>query len=297
VILLIALFAIASTFASEGKFVRTPHGLAWNSCVHKIPNGAHVFTDEDGVTSMKHPETGRITTYPPCQKQSVPEQKRDSPDDGWQIWTAYNNENNETFTSFLGYFSVPKDPSNWDGGILYMFTGLQNDNWIPYPSNGTAPPNFDIIQPVLQYGTTPAGGGSYWAIASWYVTVDSNYFVSDLLQLNAGDVIFGNMTKVGDSSWFISGYSQELKNATYITATEPRLYAQSWAYTTLEVYEIDDCEDDFPAGPMKFTKMALYGEDGESVTPKWEAFNNGVDHCGASAVINSAESVTFNFNT
>jgi hypothetical protein len=36
--------------------------------------------------------------------------KRDSPDDGWQVWASYNNINNQSFDSFLGTFNVPTDP-------------------------------------------------------------------------------------------------------------------------------------------------------------------------------------------
>lgn len=47
--------------------------------------------------------------------------------------------------------------------ILYIFTGLQNIDWIPKvdPEPSAA---FDIIQPVLQY---PGDGGDYWSVKSW----------------------------------------------------------------------------------------------------------------------------------
>ena len=62
-----------------------------------------------------------------------------------------------------------------------MFTGLQNDNWVPIPSEPNTPPGsfyylnvsyllgFDIIQPVLQYGgDSEDGGGDYWALARFF---------------------------------------------------------------------------------------------------------------------------------
>jgi len=298
------ILALGLIQVESAKYVRTPHGLGWDECGYTIPSGSHVEVTEEGETVVTTPDGSKLQ-HPPCPKPFIYKRRdlsgatkqRDSPDDGWQIWTSFNNKDNDTFNSFLGYFNVPNEPKNFDGGILYMFTGLQNDNWIPYPSNASDPPvAFDIIQPVLQYGNSPIGGGNFWGVASWYVTVFSNWYASTLLQLNAGDTIFGNMTKTGATSWFISSYSESMKTNTSMTYNDPRLIAQPWAYCTLEVYEIDDCASDFPSSPLKFTKLALTGSNNKQVIPRWEAFDNGVDHCGASATVNSATAVTFNFS-
>jgi hypothetical protein len=50
-----------------------------------------------------------------------------------------------------------------------------------------------IIQPVLQWGSSAAGGGPYWAIASWFVG-GAHTVYSELKIVNAGDTILGNMT-------------------------------------------------------------------------------------------------------
>ena len=42
---------------------------------------------------------------------------------------------------------------------------MQNIDWVP-PDNGPKG-KFDIIQPVLQYGPSSAGGGKFWSISSW----------------------------------------------------------------------------------------------------------------------------------
>jgi len=223
---------------------------------------------------------------------------RDSPNDGWQVWSSFNNENNATFTSFLGNFNVPKDPPKWDGyGILYMFTGLQNDNWIPYPGNGSSPPAFEIIQPVLQYGETPAGGGNFWAMASWYVTVDENVLFSYPFPVNAGDNIFGNMTRLNDTAWYIGSTDVTSQQSASVTVDDPRLVNNPWAYCTLEVYSITDCASDFPSSPLKFTDMTLTNLKGQQVKPTWGLFNNGVDHCGAKVTSANPSSVTIDFSS
>jgi hypothetical protein len=283
-----------------GYYRSTPFGYIWSTCVRKVPSGSHII-ERNGRTIVQDPVTGVEETIPGCHKPRKPIQKklpgpRDAPDDGWQVWSAYNNQNNATFTSFLGKFSVPDEPTNFGGGILYMFTGLQNDNWIPTPNGGNAPPGFDIIQPVLQYGdASENGGGDWWGLASWYVTLDDVALWTDLLTMNAGDIIFGNMTKVGKTSWFIGGTNTRTKQTTSFTVTKPRLWTQAWAYCTLELYQIYDCSYLPPADtPMKFTELALTDANGK-VTPQWQALNNEADHCTSSVQVNGVDSVTITF--
>jgi len=245
-------------------------------------------------------EDGFVQKFEPCMKPLIHKGssfKRDSPDDGWQVWASYNNENNASFDVFLGSFNVPQDPPSWDGGIVYLFTGLQNDNWIPGPNEPPTPPGFDIIQPVLQYGgDSEDGGGDYWAIASWYVTVDENVFYSDPMELDAGDVIFGNMTRINSTSWYISGLVSAKNINSYLTVSDARLVTEPWAYVTLEVYEIDDCAGDFPSSPIQFTSLALYDQGGKNqVIPKWDPLNNEADHCGATVTVKGPSTVIIDF--
>jgi len=304
--LVLVLVLIALVYASEQEhhYLRTPLGLGWSNCQYRLNDGDHISTDDWGTTTVIGKD-GRETIYPPCDMDFIPRvanrgvesmDKRDYPGEGWQVWASYNNVDNETFTGFLGNFNVPQDPANWDeGGILYMFTGLQNDNWIPYPGNGSAPQAFEIIQPVLQYGETPAGGGNYWAMANWYVTVYSNFFYSNPFQVTAGDNIFGNMTALNETTWFIGSIDTTSKQSSSITVTEANLVTNPWAYMTLEVYEIVDCANDFPAGPMKFSDLQLFDARGKSVVPRWGLFNNGQDHCGASITSSDPTTATIDF--
>jgi len=274
--------------------------------MHQVPRHSHIIETPEKVVVL-FPNKTEIT-LPRCSKPSLraaPKRKavsrdvRDSPDDGWQVWTAYNNVNNATFDAFLGYFNVPQNPPNWDGGILYMFTGLQNDNWVPIPGEWPTPPGFDIIQPVLQFGgDSEDGGGDYWELASWYVTLDAGAVWSTPEQVNPGDLIFGNMTRVGPTSWYIGGHVAKTGVDSSFTVTHTRLRSQPWAYCTLEVYQIDDCNSDFPpaSSAMQFTKLALFDKGGKhKVAPQWQALDNGADHCGATATVQSASAITITF--
>jgi len=296
--------------AAPPHYVRTPVGLVWSECIHKTSSHVHVI--ESAGRAELHHDDGTVQNLPRCSMPTLPNSARKSPrkaeqnapDDGWQVWTAFNNYNNASFTSFLGNFNVPADPTSFDGGILYMFTGLQNDNWVPISGEWPTPPAFEIIQPVLQYGgDSEDGGGNYWSLASWYVTVDNGAVWSTLINVNAGDVIFGNMTQTGPTSWFISGQivGQTGPNSTTsISVTHNRLVTNPWAYCTLEVYEIDNCSTDFPpsGSQIKFTQMQLFARQGRKiapVTPKWQSLNNNGDHCSTSITVTNAATVTINF--
>jgi len=206
---------------------------------------------------------------------------------------------NQTFNSFLGYFNVPPAPIAWpasDGGIIYLFTGLQNYNWIPAPPYPQAPPGFDIIQPVLQYGGGSSnGGGKYWGVANWYVTVDSGAVWSDLLKLNTGNVIFGNMTKIGSDSWFIGSIVNGV-GQNNLTISRSRLDVQPWAYVTLEVYNLEQC-DWFPtAGSLvNFTSLELFDSNSKPIQPVWTTFS-GQNPCKNTIQVVSPQQVNIDFN-
>eukprot|EP01113_Clastostelium_recurvatum_P000437 TRINITY_DN1018_c0_g1_i2.p1 TRINITY_DN1018_c0_g1~~TRINITY_DN1018_c0_g1_i2.p1 ORF type:complete len:310 (-),score=95.59 TRINITY_DN1018_c0_g1_i2:100-1029(-) len=278
-----------------GDMVMTPLGPAPASCVHTIEDGSHIM-DSDSGASVRMMD-GSVWEVPACRDRARPQPKTLSAQpDGWQAWTSFNNANNATFTSFLGQFNVPQAPSKFGdfGGILYMFTGLQNVNWVPAPPRPPAPPGFDIIQPVLQYGGgSSGGGGKYWAVASWYVTLDNSFLISQLKKVQPGDAIFGNMTKTGTDTWFVGSQIVSSKQTTNLSVTRPRLSSQPWAYCTLEVYDVD-C-DWFPpaSSPITFSNMVL-GDASGSVTPKWDT-HTGDNPCKTSIKVASPSEVTITF--
>jgi len=153
--------------------------------------------------------------------------------------------------------------------VLYIFPGLQNIDWIPVvdPDPTGA---FDIIQPVLQYGKTPAGGGAFWGLASWYVTSGGVAVYSTVIPVSAGGWIWGNMTQAGPSTWFIGGdYNGQSAN---ITVNKPTtLKSVPNAYCTLEVYGITQCSYLPPVGSScAFTQMTLTDTQGP-VSQNWQS--------------------------
>eukprot|EP00026_Physarum_polycephalum_P013773 Phypoly_transcript_14213.p1 GENE.Phypoly_transcript_14213~~Phypoly_transcript_14213.p1 ORF type:complete len:302 (-),score=13.80 Phypoly_transcript_14213:103-942(-) len=272
---LVVLLVLTSIVCSLALYIPVPGGYAWDECVHNVPSDSHIYENQFQQTIIEFPN-GTTKVLSPCayaRKLSSSKPSKGVDAEGWQSWVSFSTPDNSTFTKFLGNFSVPSEPENFnEEGILYMFTGVQNYNWVPTPSDPTpTPPGFDIIQPVLQYGRTPDKGGKYWAVASWYVTLDDNYIASKLVKVNAGDIIYGTMTNKGGGSWFIGAAVVGTTSSSNIQVSKPRLISQPWAYCTLEVYNIDKCEYMPSASSVQFTNLYLETSSGP-ITPTWQTF-------------------------
>eukprot|EP01089_Gocevia_fonbrunei_P012672 TRINITY_DN305_c0_g1_i1.p1 TRINITY_DN305_c0_g1~~TRINITY_DN305_c0_g1_i1.p1 ORF type:complete len:311 (+),score=70.68 TRINITY_DN305_c0_g1_i1:36-935(+) len=289
VVLLLAIgaYGFVTIERHNTTYIITPVGPVRSDCVHEVANGAIVTEVQKG---SKHivvdPATGKQTVLPKCP--TIPGQPfRLGEYDGWLAYTSFQHA--AGISSFLGYFSVPNAPKN-DPEVLYLFTGLQNVDWIPIID--PEPTVFDIIQPVLQY---PGDNGNYWSVKSWYVTLNSGVIVSREIQTTPGDKIYGNMTQTGESTWYIGGTSQKSSATSSITVTKTRLMTQPWAYNTLECYGCSGGCDYEPTSPSLFTKLELADKKGAAVTPKWIPYTSSNDVCHEHATVNSPSSVSIFF--
>ena len=202
---------------------------------------------------------------------AMPDDRPLPPDyDGWEEYSAWNYPNG--LDSFNGYFSVPDVPAS-DPDILYLFTGLQNINWIPKVSPQQTP--FDIIQPVLQF---PADGSiGAWSVKSWYVTLNAGAFFSDQLMLSPGDKVYGIMEREGQQEFLVSSVRASDQQATAIHPKNTRLNSQPWAYVTLEMYGAQGC-DTYPTKPCEFTQMSFGAAPGNTSVRAFTAFAHRL-HC------------------
>lgn len=275
--------------------VLTPFGRHHSDCVHHVPDGATVDNEDDHIV-VSHPSFRRPKRIPRCglawPKPGVEAGGFDDDDadgDGWQAYVEQKVHGE--ISGMYGKWTVPPEPQQ-EAQTLFTFTGLQNINWVPPNPQPSAP--FDIIQPVLQYGSSSAGAFDAWSIASWYVTLGSDVVYSTLKKIKAGGQIYGNMTRLGPDSWYID--TVDLKSGTHsnMTITRSILKSQPWAYVTLEVYDVSDCEQFPPAGTkMPYTELELVV--GDKLQPfKWQVGTAGQKPptCGASIDILSPSEVT-----
>jgi len=291
--MVVSFWIFQSVFSEQLSFVqqdeewkRTPFGLFPKRCVHEVPNGAHIEELNDGSVKITEPNGKILDPFSrDCPfKQLLRNSQKRQDYDGWLAYTTFHYP--DGIDSFLGYFSVPNNPQNTPE-VLYLFTGLQNVDWIPIVD--PTPAIFDIIQPVLQY----PGDSNDWGVRSWYVTLDTGVVVSSEIGVSSGDNLFGNMTRLSGSTWYIGGTSSQTGQTSSITLTKNRLSIQPWAYNTAEGYGVGDCSYE-PTDACVFTKLQLFSKQ-EQITPKWVSHKSPNPRCNEKASINSPTEVTITF--
>jgi len=294
---------LAGTVASSFVASLSPAGVV--ACAHEVPHGSHVtHHDEGGFTVV--PEQGEVLRIAPCnetQRGAVRGGSRSNETGGafkggWQVYTKQDFSSTPVGTvgvhSFVGAWNVPDAPKTYTGQTVFLFTGLQNMDWVP-PDDGPKG-KFDIVQPVLQYGPSSAGGGEFWMMSSWYVPLGGWFdeaVYSKPVAVKEGDQIFGNMTRTGTKDFFIDACVQgNATSHTSITVSKPRLTAQPFAYVTFESYaDYNNLTCDmWPTKPSVFTGLK-HGSSGFN----WTVVNKD-SVCNASIQVDpQSTDVTINF--
>ncbi|HLY19612.1 MAG TPA: hypothetical protein VKR61_20435 [Bryobacteraceae bacterium] len=277
-------------------WVQVPGALIRPDCVHEIPNGAQV--EENGDITL---EGSIVAHYDACSEapirtrplHQVAPQFGDAPGTGNGWVEAVQEEvslgSGDNIDKISGTWTVPNTPTD-NGGLIYIFNALE-----PTTENL-------IIQPVLQYGATSAGGnigGNYWVIASWMV--GSSALHSPGERVNPGDTISGNtyVTSVssGKTNWII-------KSKDTITGAWSNLkvwtsgYTWNWAFAgVLEAYNITTCLDFPSSGETQFKNTKVYhGYPAFTSVPSTffgAVYSYGGPSCGFSPVSGSTDTLHY----
>jgi hypothetical protein len=163
---------------------------------------------------------------------SVPGPESPAPiTDGWIVYSGWTNASANPISYFKTQWAVPPAPSTDHTQTVFLFNGIQ--------SFGT---DVFILQPVLQWGPSHAGGGSYWSITNWYVGSDGTALFGPLIQVNPGDVLEGIMTLTGqigtDFDYLCSFTGHPTADLTVTNVAE-----LTWANETLECYDVAEFSD------------------------------------------------------
>jgi len=264
----------------KNGLVPTPAGYRPKECVHHIPNGYRASQNIDGSITVIS-ALGNFRKFPPCKSWKQMKDKeeyeqvvrtphsKNLEDSGWITWGSVSGQ---SYNSFNGTWNVPQAPSSNDQQLLYFFTGLED-------AQGD-----EIIQPVLQWGTSPAGGGAFWAVASWWVTSTGQSLYSSLSNANPGDTIDGTMQEHSPGSWTIDTL---VNGGNLVSLSVSNVAPQQMASVTLEAYNVAGCND-YPAdGSMTFSNLIL--EDSGTVqNPSWTP-NVDFSNCGQGVSQNGAD--------
>lgn len=180
---------------------------------------------------------------------------------GWVAYADWYNTGSSPISSFTTTWTVPAIPATNNGQTLFTFNSIE-------PASGNA-----ILQPVLQFGPSAAGGGSYYAVASWYLVGSQTYYTSPV-KVAVGATLNGVITLTsssGSSYNYVTSFSNIA--GTSLTATGSAQLV--WATETLEIYGVSS-NSGLPTGATVFSGINLKTTAGTpSVT--WSAVSDTAD--------------------
>jgi hypothetical protein len=269
--LLCVLHAAATALSPPPDYVRVPGGLAHASCVHALPPAQ--LLRQAALTPCAHPPLRASGGHGSAWKAWV---QASAPGSGAAAVTALNST-----------WRVPSAPQGGDEGqVLFFWNGIE-------PADTSA-----VLQPVLQWGPSAAGGGAFWAYSAWYVSAAHGSYFSPLVQVAPGDSVLGTCAfDAAAGAWAIAAAAPGHDASVLRFAPVPGA-PWSTAYHVLEAYGVGaDCSA-YPAqGAVNFTGVAVE-VDGRPVQPvAWQAQAQGAG-CGERAQADAAgDAVQILFNT
>ena len=157
-------------------------------------------------------------------------------------YAHWYNHGSYPIKSFTTNWVVPRSPRTYHQQTVFLFNSIE-------PASFNA-----ILQPVLQYGPSAAGGGAYWTVASWYV-VGQTAFHTRLVRVNVGQTLRGviTLTSYGSGRYnYVSSFSN-IGGTTLILRGSPQLV---WATETLESYHVTTGSD-YPRGSTVFSSINI----------------------------------------
>jgi hypothetical protein len=237
------------------EYVDTPAGRFHRSCVHELPEAAEIDDGgnvRQGGRLLRKLERCRFKSF--RTRHQPPSDLPPPTINGWvrriHAFAPITPAGFRFFNGLTHTIQVPSDPPNRNGQLLYTFTSL-------LPITGEA-----IIQPVLQWGIGPAGGGTKWTAAAWYVDTGRNFSVhSPLRDVLAGDNMVGQMAALsclsaGVCTWAIAWSRNGQGLTSMVTQTTNTFGLADKA--VLEAYNVTSCRQLPANGRLLFMNVKVF---------------------------------------
>jgi hypothetical protein len=234
-----ALSASSSSEAVSGGMVLTPFGYMSAQHVHFIAENYEISIINNHVTKVESSTRKVVEDYGEVTrtKSIYGKQQTDLSvvplPSGWITYASWtNNTTTKPITNFKTSWKVPTAPTTHSGQTLFLFNGMQD---------GLANTSH-ILQPVLQWGPSAAGGGLYWSVTNWYVS-GVEAFYGTLIKVKAGQNLQGVMKSTGrngnlfDYTSFFTGFAN---SSSLKVSNAAQLF---WAAETLETYHCQKLTD------------------------------------------------------
>jgi hypothetical protein len=270
-LLLLTLSSLAAEASQPTGLTLTPFGPKPSQCVHEVPNGSVVSSNQ---TSMRVVfPNGTVMIFPPCSY--VPPSYT-----GWVENTYYSIPTGYSLEHYSSLWQVPGAPTSNDGQTIFLFIGSEDSA------------QDMIIQPVLQWGQCYSYGCAYnWQIDSYYCDSTNTCSRSPESNVNTGDQINGTINQ---------SYNQCDRGNPYdIVATDTSTgaysdlqtcaYPQTNVYVTLEMYNLQQCSDYPSSGSTTFGSIKLVDNFGNILSPSWgTSYGNALPSCNYNIAYSSS---------
>ena len=209
---------------AQSDLVLTPAGYMPRENVHFLAPGNRLAVNNGHLQQLETRtgkmirDFGEVTTTPKRQQATEAQ--------GWIAYAWWTNTGTP-ITRFATTWVVPSAPAEEGSQTLFLFNGMQD---------GTTRTSY-IIQPVLQWGPSAAGGGKYWSVTNWYVS-SRHAFFGTLVNVSPGATLTGIMTETAAAGKKYS-YNSSFKGYSTASALQVDNVPQAfWAAETLESYNV-----------------------------------------------------------
>jgi hypothetical protein len=207
--------------------VLTPGGYRHPSVVHHVPVGHRVRRRKQQL-QLVHRRTQRIIARHDVAPSDAPIPGLGS---GWITFASWQTNGSEPISQFATEWTVPGDPTAGDTGqTIFLFNALQNAA------------RTNLLQPVLQWGTSQAGGGPFWSISNWYIDPSGHVCHSDSLPVLAGQVLTG-IISLGQETNGLFSYVVSFEGYQGLDLNVTGVQGLVCAAEVLEAYQIGDCTE------------------------------------------------------
>ena len=230
---------IKNSNQSDSNSVYTPYGLTRKNNVHYIDKN-HILNINKEKVQVICIESGTVSQEYKLQKLNDLITKDNfvfseaKSINGWITfaWCSIYYLNPDPINYFSTRWIVPSPPKESAGQVLFLFNGLVGFDSV----------YSHIVQPVLQWGVSAAGGGPYWAICNWYATKNKT-FCDSLIVVNPGDTLKGIIQLTGKSGNGFNYYSSFEKYSHISGLQVNNLPELTNPYEALEAYNVNDCSE------------------------------------------------------
>ena len=255
-------------------YVITPFGYFHPSCVQNLTRGERLTADgrlqhADGTVEanaavcnyQRYTPSGEPATASTGNGvATLPEAS------GWiENASITTGSATKSYGALIALWTVPPQPTNNDGQVLYFFPGFEDINAVQ-----------SILQPVLGWYA------GYWTIASWNCCLNNIVTESPAVSVTAGDEIYGSITSacpagtLSCATWNVLSLDMSTGESTTLASTPSDGQVFNWAFGgVMEPYYIVSCKDYPPNSQVTFNDVTVFDQNLRPVSnPKWSGTSN-----------------------